>query len=91
MTLTQRRSVINGNASVPIKGYQKLYMLYMQSKDIHLIIFFLLTFLINTTISTMHQQDNGQNDGLQSFPGWSLSRKDVSRVVIIPDETISYD
>ena len=34
--------------------------------------------------------------GLQSFPGWLLSRmvfsrKDVSRVVIFPDETISYD
>jgi len=26
-----------------------------------------------------------------TFPGWSLSRKDVSRVVIFPDEAISYD
>jgi len=25
------------------------------------------------------------------FPGWFFSRNDVSRVVIFPDETISYD
>jgi len=27
----------------------------------------------------------------KTIPGWSLSRKDVSRVVIFPDKTISYD
>jgi len=27
----------------------------------------------------------------KTIPGWSLSRKHVSRVVIFPDETISYD
>jgi len=27
----------------------------------------------------------------KTIPGWSLFRKDVSRVVIFPDKTISYD
>jgi len=47
----------------------------------------------NTTQSAKKKGKGSINKlkGLQSFPGWSLSRKDVSRVVVFPDETISYD